>query len=199
MKYLLFVLILLAHSALAEDIADIASCKDISEQSNSQEAPCLSEKITVEENKERFPLQSSDYSMWLELNYTATQYSALLESIEVTESNSDGPFWWFSYNVKAKVIDVYNGDLKRGETIDLIVYISVLSSKRIQHLIKNKFIFSFCQANSGVYYNSQDFLVQQPSVANIAKMRDIKKFGTKFEGDGDCTGNYPELNPDLYE
>ncbi len=147
---------------------------------------------------------SADSSIWIEPNFVDTQYSALLESQSVVKIASDQdiydhiPFGWIPHKVKAKVLDVYKGDLIRGDEIDVLIYISFLSKNQIEQ-IKGQFLLSFCRSKSGIYYNSRDFLVQQVKASNLKKFAQIRADGTAYEGSGDCDGNYPSLNPDTHQ
>jgi len=176
MKHLLFILILTLSVTFAED--------------------------TSQEKQDKFRMHSTDYSMWLELNFSATNYSVLLDSIDVTKVSSEDPAYmiayeWIPYNVTAEVIDVYKGEFKKGAELDLLVYVWPIIGKKLQEkLIHNRFLLSFCESSNGVYYTSQNFLIAQPTVGNIAKMRDIRKFGTLHDSSHECSSNFPELNPD---
>ncbi|MCX7552264.1 hypothetical protein OS175_00110 [Marinicella sp. S1101] len=148
---------------------------------------------------------SSDdnYSMWVEPNYVDTAYSALLKSSSVKKVPTEDdihdhiPFGWWPYRVKAEVLDVYKGPLKVGDEIELLVYVSVLSQLH-NELQKDAFLVSFCLSKNGVYYTSRDYLVQQAKPANTQRFAAVRENGTDYEGSGDCSGNYPSLNPDTH-
>lgn len=147
----------------------------------------------------------SYHSMWVEPNYVDTQYSALFDGLNVAKANPDHstydhiPLGWIPYFVSAEVIDVYKGDLERGETIEILVYISALSARSQLEKIRNTFILSFCRSVNGTYYTSRDYLIQTPTKANIEKFEMVRQHGTYYEGSGDCQGNYPSLNPDNHD
>jgi len=144
------------------------------------------------------------HSMWVEPNFVDTEYSVLFESVAVKEIEDDDDFFdprwvfggWTSYRVKANVVEVYKGELIEGTMVDLLVHTSMLSKGSQEAKINGHFILSFCKSERGVFYNSRDFLITTPAPGNISKFRDIKKSGTDYEGSGDCSGNYPELDPD---
>ena len=194
------VLILLFHYNFAEQQAQ---CNKDPSETKPQTESCLLEKNTNEEDKNQSTPINTNYSMWIEPNFVDTQYSALLEGLEVTkpdlkDNSFDFIFWWVPYYVKAKVIGVYKGSLEKEQIIDLLVYLPAFSTKSQKKLMESRFILSFCKSNSGVYYTSRHFLILQPSRANISKFQDVRNFGTDYEGSGDCSGNYPYLNPDTY-
>ncbi len=145
-----------------------------------------------------------NHSMWVEPNFVDTQYSALLESQAVTLIPKDHdihnhiPLGWKPFKVKAKITDVYKGDLVKGEDIELLVYVSMLSKSQPEW-IKGQFLLSFCKSEKGVYYTSRDYLIQPSQSANILKFSQIRDHGTDHEGTGDCVGNYPDLNPDTHK
>lgn len=144
----------------------------------------------------------ANHSMWVEPNYVDTQYSALFSSLKITKAESDDkiyeyiPFGWIPYYVNAEVVDVYKGDLKQSEIVEVLVYISALSAQYQLEKIRNRFILSFCKSGSRIYYTSRDYLIQSPTRANIERFETVREHGSDYEGTGDCNGNYPSLNPD---
>lgn len=144
----------------------------------------------------------SNHSMWVEPNYVDTQYSALFSGLKITKAESEDkiyeyiPFGWIPYFVHAEVVDVYKGDLKQSEIVEVLVYISVLSAQYQLEKIQNSFILSFCKSSNQIYYTSRDYLIQSPTKANIEKFEMVREHGSDYEGTGDCEGNYPSLNPD---
>lgn len=148
--------------------------------------------------------ESDNYhSMWVEPNFVDTEYSALFESTDVVDVAPDDIVYdhvssgWVAYRVKAKTREVYKGSLNAGNEVELLVYVSRLSRSGKSRLM-DTFILSFCKAKNGVFYNSRDFLITAPSKENLEKFREIQKSGTDYEGTGNCSGNYPELNPDTH-
>lgn len=144
-----------------------------------------------------------NHSMWVGPNYVDTEYSVLFETKEIRKADvkeniiKHTPFGWWPYYVKAKVIDVYKGELETGQTIDLLVYLSA-PLKSDEKRLSDSFILSFCKSNGGIYYTSRNFLITRPTPDNIAKFAEVREKGTDHEGSGDCSGNYPFLNPDTH-
>lgn len=202
MKYLLYIALFVSNLAFS---GTMYKCKDSTGNIAFQDKPCHSDTATLE--KKQVPIARrgsiSDFSMWVEPNFVDTQYSALLDGQEVTKIGFDNrihkyiPSGWMPYSVKTKVIDVYKGDLKKEDVIDIIVYISAMSKYQIKR-IKGEFILSFCKAKSGMYYTSRNYLIKEPTLGNVGKFEQVKEYGTDYKGTGDCSGNYPSLNPDTH-
>ena len=146
----------------------------------------------------------ASYSFWVEPNYVDTQYSVLFNSLKITKIETDDkiyeyiPFGWMPYYVRAEVIDVYKGDLKQKEIIDILVYLSALSAQHQLEKIRSRFIISFCRSSNRIYFTSRDYLIQSPTSANVKKFEHVRKHGSDYEGSGNCDGNYPSLNPDSH-
>lgn len=194
MKRLLFFLLFVSNVTFS---AAIYQCKDRIGKVNFRGEPCAISESTVKEVKDK-----SAYSMWIEPNFVDTEYSVRLESLNITKVESKNrihrhiPFGWRPYYVSVKVVDVYKGELKQGEVIDLLVYIT--ANYQLEKMRK-EFILSFCRSNAGVFYTSRDFLIQLPTPANIEKFEAVRESGTDYQGSGDCSGNYPSLNPDSHQ
>ena len=147
----------------------------------------------------------SEASMWVEPNFVDTQYSVLFESLELAKAETDDavydhvPFGWIPYYLQAKVVDVYKGDFERNQILDLLVYIPVVSSGYQMEAVRGRFILSFCRSGGGIYYNSRDYLIKSATPANIGKFESVRRHGSDYEGSGDCSGNYPSLNPDTHQ
>ncbi|ABC33412.1 hypothetical protein HCH_06788 [Hahella chejuensis KCTC 2396] len=199
------VLIFLFFSAHAY-AASVYQCKDDAGRVSIRDKPCRHEEKTIKETRDARASgsQSSDHSMWVEPNFVDTGYSALFKSVAVTKVVSSDPtydyipFGWSPYYVKAKMIEVYKGDLPEGGSIEILVYIAPLGEQYSLKKINSDFILSFCLSKGGKYYTSRDFLIMEPSSGNIQKFREVRDSGTDYEGSGDCSGNYPSLNPDTH-
>ena len=146
----------------------------------------------------------SNHSFWVEPNYVDTQYSALFNSLKITKVETDNkiyeyiPFGWIPYYVRAEVVDIYKGDLKQNEIIDILVYISALSARHQLKKIRSRFILSFCKSSNQIYYTSRDYLIQSPTAANVKQFELVREHGSDYEGSGNCDGNYPSLDPDSH-
>jgi len=138
-------------------------------------------------------------SMWIETNYADAEYTALLEAVDIKESGFESPVFGFKpYYVEAKILDVYFGDIKENEFIDLLVYITPPFDWSLSR-IKDKFILSFCRSNSGVFYTHRNYLIVDAEPDNIKTFKFVRQNGTDHEGSNDCSfTNYEDLNPDLH-
>lgn len=144
------------------------------------------------------------HSMFVEPNFVDTQYSVLFEPLGFEKADSSDPIndhiplSWIAYDVRARVVDVYQGDFETGETLDLLIYLTH-PLKTSEAYLENRFLFSFCKSTRGIYYSSRDFLLLPANVGNVAKFEEIRERGTDYEGSGDYSSNYPSLNPDTHE
>lgn len=145
-----------------------------------------------------------NHSMWIEPNYVDTEYSVLLRNIKLEKIDMSHdiydhiPFGWIPYQVVAQIEDVYKGEINKNESLDLLVYVSALGVKNTVKKISGKYLLSFCKSKGGIYYTSRDYLIQNPSIDNVKKFELVRDNGTDYEGSGDCSGNYPSLNPDTH-
>ena len=202
---------LIAHLLLATclfspvAVAQIYKCTDKNGQVAFRDRPCAEGAASdIVENIPSGGADNEDYSMWVEPNYVDTAYSTLLRSDKVQEVESDStiwdhlPFGWMPYRVEAEVLESYKGDLKQGETVTLLVYVSILSKLALDR-IQGDFLVSFCRSKGGVFYTSRDYLVIEAARRNIRRFQQIAEQGTDYEGPGDCSSsNYPSLNPDTH-
>ncbi len=202
MEKLLLITLVLSNVAVSETIYQ---CKDNWGKTNFQDKPCKSTDNLVKKNKSKgvSSRSNSNHSMWVEPNYVDTQYSALFKSISIEKASTSDPiqksipFGWKPYYVKAKVEDVYKGNLVKGDILSLLVYLTP-PFKDGEDKLNNEFILSFCRSKGGINYTSRDFLVTSPTPSNLSKFIDVRENGTGYKGSGDCTGNYPALNPDTH-
>lgn len=196
MRTIISLLFLLPALAFSQSIY---SCKADDGSLTFQDKPCISG--SEELLKKAIKRPAGNHSIWLEPNFVDTQYTIHFESKSVKKRSLDDPIYqhipveWRAFDVKAKVIDVYKGNLQVAEEIDLLIYVSYISSNPIE-LIKENFIASFCKSRQGVFYTYRDYLIQRPSQDNLSLLEFISASGTDHEGSGDCDGNYPLLNPD---
>ena len=192
MKHLLFVILFISNFAYS---GTMYKCKDDAGKLGFQDRPCSKGEATVEKQVLKTSRSGSieEFSMWVEPNFVDTQYSALLNSVKVNEIESTDihkhiPFGWMPYSVKAEVRDVYKGDIKKGDMIEVLIYIPLMSKYQLR-TIENEFILSFCKSKSGVFYTSRNSLVQEPTAGNVNKFEQVRKHGTDYSGSGDCSGN----------
>jgi len=142
-------------------------------------------------------------SFWIEPNIVDTEYSVYLESMGVHEIDKSNPIHRFipyefsPYNVTSTAIEVYKGDIEEGNVITVLVYLSPPFERGLER-INDRFILSFCKSKHGIFYTHRNFVITKASEDNIKEYRRVKLHGTAYEGDGDCSGNYPNLNPDTH-
>lgn len=144
-----------------------------------------------------------NHSMFVEPNLVDTQYSVLFEPITFSRRPASDPsldhipFGWWPYDVKARVVEVYKGSFSEGETLDLLIYLTAPLSRQSPYR-ESPFLFSFCRSEGGIHYNSRDFLLLPANEGNVGRFRQVHAHGTDYQGSGDCSGNYPSLNPDTH-
>ncbi|MEB8433077.1 hypothetical protein OO007_12635 [Cocleimonas sp. KMM 6892] len=140
-------------------------------------------------------------------NYVDTEFTVLFKGINIKKAEKTTndlpmrdylPFGWRAYYVDAKVKEVFKGNLKPEETLQLLFYSSVLSPN-LREQLENEFILSFCRSKSGVYYIGRNFSLVYANHENITAMRRIQRKGTEYEGTGDCSQtNFKWMNPDTH-
>ncbi|MCE2596349.1 hypothetical protein K6Y31_16230 [Motilimonas cestriensis] len=195
MNKLLLLAFFVSSFAFSEELHH---CEDEAGNMTTQESAC-SPSIEPSTSPQIREGSISKYSIWVEPNYVDTHYSALLQSQQVTRGDKKYyqyiSFGWIPYIVKAEVTDVFKGDLKKGEVIEILIYVSSMS-KFQKDIIKGEFILSFCKSKGGVYFNSRDFLIQEPTLGNVTKFIDVRTNGTDYKASEDCQGYHRSLNPD---
>lgn len=149
-------------------------------------------------------LPATAASMWIGPNFVDTSHSVLFDSRGVERVPSDHPmhahipFGWVPHRVRAQVVETYKGALQPGAPIEVLVYLTWPLDDGLETL-RGRFLLSFCKAANGTYYTSRDFLLTAATDANIAGFRAVRDQGSDYEGSGDCSGNYPDLDPDRHD
>ena len=143
-----------------------------------------------------FPITLSAQSLFAEANFSDMQYTALVNNISLEESDL-GEAWtgWSLFLAKVKIQDVYYGDLKDDETIDIQIYVSYLGRKHTLEKLAGRYILSFCKSEDGLYYTNRDFLVMPDSPENLKELERLSVEGTDFDGNNDCTSTNYDLKP----
>lgn len=143
-------------------------------------------------------------SMWIEPNYVDTAYSAHLVTEKVNKAHESDPIYKFipfgfaPYYVSARVEEAYKGNIRRGESIKILVYLTAPFKTSLED-ISESFIASFCRSREGIFYTSRDFVLMAASEENRRGFRRVSEQGTDYEGPGDCSNtNYSDLNPDTH-
>ena len=142
------------------------------------------------------PTKASAQALFAEANFSDQQYSALLENLSMEETDLRSAFSGFQlYLVKARVLDVYFGELEAGEEIDIQLNISYLGKTATVERIKERFILSFCRSADGVYFTNRDFLIITANELNVKEFNRLRTEGTDFDGNNDCTSTNFDLEP----
>ena len=137
----------------------------------------------------------------VDMNYVDTTYSALLAPISARQISYKNDIYnhvalgWTLYKVNAKVIDSYKGSLEQGSQIDILIQLSAFNKKGLDQF-DTEFILSFCQSDTGVYYNNQDWFVIETSDKHKDMFKHVMKNGTEYTGPGDCSSLRTHLIPD---
>ena len=135
-------------------------------------------------------------ALFAEANFSDQQYSALLENLSIEETDLRSSFSGFQlYLVKARVLDVYFGDLDAGAEIDIQLNISYLGKKDTLKRIEGPYILSFCRSPDGIYFTNRDFLIITANDINVKEFNRLRTEGTDFDGNNDCSSTNFDLEP----
>lgn len=135
-------------------------------------------------------------ALFAEANFSDMQYSALVKNISLEETDLGNVFSGFAlFAAKVGVIDVYYGDLKAGDEIDVQINVAYIGRKHTLKNMNKPYILSFCKSEDGTYYTNRDFIVIPASKVNIKEFIRLKKEGTDFDGNHDCTSTNFDLKP----
>lgn len=135
-------------------------------------------------------------ALFAEANFSDQQYSALLENVALEETELRSAFSGFKLHfARARVLDVYFGDLDVGDEIDIQINVAYFG---LQHTLENMqqpYILSFCRSETGVYFTNRDFLIIPANEINIKEFNRLRTEGTDFDGNNDCSSTNFDLEP----
>lgn len=135
-------------------------------------------------------------ALFAEANFSDQQYSALLENITLEETDLRSSFSGFQlYLARARVLDVYFGDLTKGAEIDIQLNVSYLGKKHTIENLQQPYILSFCRSEEGIFYTNRDFLIIPAKEINIKEFNRLRADGTDFDGNNDCSSTNFDLEP----
>lgn len=142
------------------------------------------------------PATSFAQALFAEANFSDQQYSALIENQSIEETDLRSAFSGFQlFLVKARILDVYYGDVKAGDEIEIQVNVAYLGMKRTLENMTRPYILSFCSSDSGVYFTNRDFLIIPANDINVKEFNRLKAEGTDFDGNNDCSSTNFDLEP----
>ena len=142
------------------------------------------------------PVSTFAQALFAEANFSDQQYSALVENISLEETDLRSPFSGFQlYLAKARVLDVYFGELESGAEIDIQLNVSYLGKKNRLEYMRSPYILSFCRSEDGVFYTNRDFLIIPANEINIKEFNRLRTEGTDFDGKNDCSSTNYDLEP----
>ena len=135
-------------------------------------------------------------ALFAEANFSDQQFSALVENASIEESDLRSSFTGFKlYIVKARVLDVYFGDLEASDEIDIQINVSYFGMKHTLENMTRPYILSFCKSEEGVYFTNRDFLIIPATDINMKEFNRLRAEGTDFDGNNDCSSTNFDLEP----
>ncbi len=138
----------------------------------------------------------SAQSLFAEANFSDSQYSALIEPLSMQETDLRDSFSGFKlYLATVRVLDVYFGPLKKESEIEIQINVSYIGMAGGLETMSQPFILSFCRSEDEIYYTYRDYLILPANEANVAEFERLRRNGTDFDGDNDCTSTNFDLEP----
>ena len=142
------------------------------------------------------PIGARSQALFAEANFSDQQYSALVENMSLRETDLRSPFSGFSlFMTQVKVLDVFFGDLDAGDEIEIQLNVAYFGRDNTLKHVAGMYILSFCKSANGVYYTNRDFLVIAANEVNIAEFERLRRAGTDFDGNHDCSSTNFDLPP----
>ena len=136
-------------------------------------------------------------SIFAEENFSESQHSALLQTLSLEETEHGDFFTGFRlYLASVRVLDVYYGDLKKSDEIDVQINVWLIGlDAQVERMSAGPFILSFCSSPEGVYYTNTNFVILPADDAHVAEFERLRKQGTDFDGKHDCGSSNFDLGP----
>lgn len=142
------------------------------------------------------PVSARLQALFVEANFSDQQHSALVENISLRETDLRTSFSGFSlFLTRVKVLDVFFGDLDAGDEIEIQLNVAYFGRDNTLKHVEGTYILSFCESADGVYYTNRDYLVIAANEINIAEFERLRREGTDFDGNHDCTSTNFDLPP----
>ena len=135
-------------------------------------------------------------ALFAEANFSDQQYSALLENVSLEETDLRSSFSGFQlFLAKARIRDVYFGELDVGDEIDIQLNVSYLGMKNTLENMQRPYILSFCSSADGVFFTNRDFLIIPANEINLKEFKRLRAEGSDFDGENDCSSTNFDLEP----
>jgi len=131
--------------------------------------------------------------LFVESNFSDTQFTVRAQALDVV--SADMPEHMQNALItNLKVLEVYHGDLKEGDTLELIIESDALNSLYRQGRMQGEFLTSFCLSDTGIYYTN---IIFPASEDNLAAVEHYREHGTTNWDRHDCAyTNSKVQNPD---